>query len=128
MILRSSRALAQCRSRRRCEVCGKGGRQAACHIFTVGSGRVDAPWNLVAMGLDPFRDCDCHHRHHEGKRPTRADLLAIAARREKTTADAITEAVGYIRALSKEGHEARPMTLSAEARRLVRIAGIQTGV
>ena len=107
-----------------CECCNTptpGGTDPA-HIGSRGAGRVDAAWNLCAL------DRACHTRHHAGGKPTRQDLLAIAAKREGTTVQAILDALAYCRAADENGKVSRVMPLGREARRLVKQAmeGVQT--
>jgi hypothetical protein len=76
---------------KRCEWCGRLRYCHAAHIFSRGAGRVDIPGNLVCLCWE------CHGANHNGHRPLKVDLLAIAAARERTTQDAITEEVYKIR-------------------------------
>ncbi len=67
---------------------------------------MDIRENLVALGSTPNFCCRCHtysHNAHTGNnlRPNRADLLEIAAKREGTTPEAITEKVQRLRAETK---------------------------
>ena len=76
-----------------CEWCNdysQFGRDPA-HIFSRGAGRVDIRENLVAL-------CRlCHNLHHAGLRPTRKELLKVAAKREGTTPKRIERIVQLIR-------------------------------
>jgi hypothetical protein len=72
--------------------------RCGAHIFSKGAGRVDAMLNLVQVGMDAVRDCDCHHRAHQGRSPSRADMLRIAAIREGVSALLIVETVQAVRA------------------------------
>ena len=85
------------RSARKCEFCRERTPRGAdpAHIFSRGAGRVDIRENLVALCRN------CHLENHAGKMPGRSALLAIAAMREVTTADAITEKVYWIRRTRK---------------------------
>ena len=80
-----------------CKTPSQTGRDPA-HIFPRGLGdakRIDAPWNLAAL-------CRwCHSRSHAGGEPTKAQLLAIAALRERTTPGAIEELVYFLLRQSK---------------------------
>ncbi len=76
-------------------------QRAACHCFGKGAGRIDADWNLAAMALEPFGLCKCHHKQHNGQKPTMADLLVKVALRERTTVEAIRDAVYFIRRLDQ---------------------------
>jgi len=63
-----------------CRWCGRRVRQlCACHIFPRGRGRVDLPFNLVAMGADALTDCKCHHDSHLTGFPGESELLALNA-------------------------------------------------
>jgi hypothetical protein len=84
-----------------CEWCLYVAASEGHHIFSKGAGRVDIRGNLVSL-------CRlCHTKAHAGHSPTREQLLTVAARREKTTAEAITAEVQRIRRLTKEGKEPR---------------------
>lgn len=89
-------ALAECR-RRLCEF-----RQCPCsvtephHVHTKGEGRVDTPWNLIAL-------CKLHHTaHHYGGQPGTKIIKAIVARREGVSADDID--AEYYRILRLDKH------------------------
>lgn len=88
---------------RRCGECGwckKPLRFAAepHHLFSRGAGRIDQPWNLIALG-GPW-DCDCHGEFHRGH-IRRYDLLTVVAQREGRSQDEIEEEVWRIRRLPK---------------------------
>ena len=107
-----------------CECCNTptpGGTDPA-HIGSRGAGRVDAAWNLVALSREH------HTRSHAGGKPTRQDMLAIAAKREGTTVQAILDALVAIRLMDKDGKMHRDFRLSRESRRLVKqvMEGVQT--
>ena len=111
-----------------CELCRKAVKsRQPHHVHTRGAGRVDAAWNIVALCVPFSGGNDCHYTAHTGK-PTRQDLLAIAAKREGTTVQAILDALAAIRLMDKDGKMPRDMRLSREARRLVKQAmeGVQT--
>lgn len=75
----------------RCEWCHKYVTiRHAAHIFSRGAGRVDIRGNLISLCFQ------CHFDSHNGK-ITRADLLAVAAARERTTQDAIRDEVYRLR-------------------------------
>lgn len=86
-----------------CEVCGKPcSKREGHHIFHRGSGQVDIAENLVSVGAShPFPQCPCHSTIHGSGKPSRDELLAIAARRENTTPEAITEKVYRLRRETK---------------------------
>jgi Fe-S oxidoreductase len=72
-----------------CEFCGihcPDGCDPA-HLYSRGAGRVDIRENLCSLCRE------CHTRSHAGGEPNREQLLAIAAKREGTTPDEITEKV-----------------------------------
>ena len=73
-----------------CDVYFAGGLDPA-HIFSRGAGRVDITENLVSLCRT------CHSYNHAGKEPTRAQLLLLAAKRERTTAEEIVDKVQRIR-------------------------------
>ena len=81
------------REKTRCEHCRKQCRQGCdpAHIFSRGAGRVDIHENLVSLCRS------CHTSSHAGGSPTKAEMLAIAAKREKTTAEKIIDLVNSIR-------------------------------
>ena len=65
------------------------------HIFSRGAGRVDIRKNLVSLCRT------CHSSNHNGKEPTRVQLLLLVSVRERTTAEEIIEMVQRIRADDK---------------------------
>ena len=86
MIVHDRQLLRRFSEKCRCEHCGKR-CPAGCdpaHVLARGlggGGRLDVELNLVAL-------CRAdHRRHHDGGKPTRADLLAIVAKRNKMTAE-----------------------------------------
>ena len=95
MRIENESALDRCRYAVACEYCGKKSRTGRdpAHIFPRGLGdakRLDIDVNLVALCRED------HSRSHAGGSPTKSELLAIAAEREKTTVEAITEVVHFI--------------------------------
>lgn len=75
----------------RCEFCHRAGPVDGAHIYSRGAGRVDIAENLCSL-------CRCcHSLSHNGQEPTREQLLEIAAKREGTTAEKITEKVNGLR-------------------------------
>ncbi len=99
MILIDENALETCRSRRRCEVCGRVGPVEAHHILSKGAGRVDIDENLIAL------DSSCHSAHHFGGVPATAYLLEQVSERTGSPPDAILRAVYRIRQLPKDDRE-----------------------
>lgn len=86
-----------------CEYCRKPcSMRCAAHIFSKGAGRVDHPINLIQLGMDALRDCDCHSRSHHGRSPTRDDFLAIVAGREQTSAQRISDTIAAVRACPRK--------------------------
>lgn len=87
-----------------CELCGKRCRMlCAAHIFSKGAGKVDHPWNLVAVGMDPVNGCcDCHLRSHNGPKPSREDFLRVVADREEVSPEHITETISAVRACPRK--------------------------
>lgn len=82
---------------RRCEWCRKtflGGLDPH-HLFSRGCGRIDVAVNLASLCRK------CHTDHHYGNEPTRADLLAVVAAREKVQQFQIEEEIWRIRRLPK---------------------------
>lgn len=90
----------------KCSYCGKSVRMlCAAHIFAKGHGggrQIDVPFNLVALGMDAFLDCSCHVRSHAGQSPTHGDLLAIAAKQNKTSWVDIEQLIYLIRRLDRD--------------------------
>ena len=74
----------------------------AHHIWGKGAGRVDIPCNLIALGMDAVRDCNCHSMHHSGEVPTRDCFLAVSAMDHKCMQDDITALVMLIRRLDRD--------------------------
>jgi hypothetical protein len=91
------------RGKGRCELCGRWClHRDAAHIFSVGGGRVDAPFNLVSVGSFVQLQCNCHREQHDqGANAWRGRMLAVAAKREQTTPEAIIAAVQFFRWLPR---------------------------
>ena len=87
---RDEKLLREIRDKRYCECCGRGSMDIETHhIFGKGAGgwkRLDMRETVVALCLS------CHTAYHNG-RLEKETLLAIAARREGTTVEAINEQV-----------------------------------
>lgn len=93
MRITDEQALRRCRSRQRCECCGRRGFVHAAHYIATGMGggrRLDVDENLVA--LSPV----CHASHHNGHYPTPADLLYIIATRHGVSTNAIQAYLWYL--------------------------------
>jgi hypothetical protein len=97
VIVTSEETLALFRGPGPCELCRRWCRfREPHHIFARGQGggaRLDIPENLLALG-GPW-ECGCHTRAQLYVVP-RAAQLAVAARREATTVEAIVELVQLI--------------------------------
>lgn len=82
------------RSKRRCELClEKISGAEPHHVYGKGMGgarRFDVRINLIALCTE------CHHAFHYG-RIERAEMLEVVAAREKTTPQAIEEAIWQLR-------------------------------
>jgi len=123
-MLRRPDILAKFRGPGWCHVCGKFcSFRDACHVFSKGGGRVDAPFNLYSAGSFVQFVCVCHREEREHGPNWRQRLLTIVAEREKTTPEAIELAVYFCRWLPKHPTQAalewRLEQLSADARKLV---------
>src|SRR6516162_6541798 len=83
---------------RRCEHCQHPQPEGCdpAHIFSRGAGGPDLECNLVALCRR------CHDNNHMGHDPDRMRLLFIAARRMKTTPEAITRLVYFFRNLRSD--------------------------
>lgn len=111
----------------KCEWCGARCRlREPAHVYGRGHGggrRLDVRFNLISLGSTRAFQCECHTLHHAGERPIQCDLAAKVAEREKTTQDAIEEALYAIRRLPNRSPDrlirAELDGLPAEARRLV---------
>lgn len=94
-----------------CEWCGKlCRRREPHHLWAKGMGggsRLDLRINLVALGSSRDFGCDCHTQTHAG-RITRADLLAVVARRERCLQDEI-EAVVWLLQRTPNGTKPEPL-------------------
>lgn len=105
MKILSATLLDQFRTPGRCEIC-----QAQCkrkephHIFACGTGchkQLDVPINLVSLGSSALFCCACHTRYHQEHKPTRIEMLAIAAAREGMDADECQEAIWFLQRQKK---------------------------
>lgn len=86
-----------------CELCGKFCVMlCAAHVFSRGAGRVDHPWNLVKAGMDPLRDCKCHHNSHATGKPSREEFLRVVADREEVSPEHITETISAVRSCPRK--------------------------
>ncbi len=99
----SEKTLALFRGSGRCENCrGLFSHRHAAHVFARGiggGGRIDHPWNLVSL-------CAlCHRDSHEGRSPSRNDLIALVARREQMTFAEVLAELLRLRRADKYGNE-----------------------
>lgn len=87
-----------------CELCNRRLRYRAHphHVFSRGAGRVDMPFNLIALG-GAF-DCNCHGRFHDGNL-AKSQILERVARREDVFQLAIEDAIYALRRLDKWASE-----------------------
>lgn len=107
MILQCEAVLASVRAEGNCAWCCKASRTGhdPAHVFARGLGgghEVTAVWSVV-----PF--CrPCHQRSHASGVPSKADMLAIAAKRCKCSVDDIKAAYNFIsNQLDKDDSEER---------------------
>jgi hypothetical protein len=93
--------LTELRQARACGWCGAALHRPpeVHHVLGKGAGRVDIRGNLIPLG--GAWDCNCHGTIHDGNGPTRAQLLAVTAARDGTTAHAIEAEVYRIRRTPK---------------------------
>lgn len=102
----NDKLIASYRKPGKCSWCGNRVRMlCGAHIFAKGHGggrQIDAPFNLVALGMDAIFDCSCHVRHHAGGVPTTTDLLAIAATQNKCSPEDIKQLIYLIRRLDRD--------------------------
>lgn len=130
MKIESPLTLARFRSPGRCEFCQQPGQREAAHVLSAGAGRMDIGINLVSLGLGPWAwayggrsVCCCHVQNHQGKPPTREDLLEIVARRESVAVGDLEAALYLIRRLPNGARRDQVIrelsSVSEEARRLV---------
>lgn len=87
--------LKEFREKERCERCGRTCLVQPHHLFSKGMGgarRFDIRANLISLCLF------CHEAFHRGGYPIE-ELLAIVAKREKTTHQAIREQIWHLRRL-----------------------------
>lgn len=91
----SEELLAEFRAKDRCEYCGRAVLVQPHHIFARGQEscrRLDVAINLIALCIDD------HTATHTGQ-ILREDLLAIVAKRERTTQQDIQEEIWRLRRL-----------------------------
>ena len=83
-----------------CEWCHKKGPVEAHHLWAKGHGgghRLDVLINLIALCRQD------HQAHHDGNEPTRSDLVAVVAAREKMLQDDLVAEITRLRNLPKGG-------------------------
>jgi hypothetical protein len=82
-----------------CEWCRTAVAVHAHHLYSRGAGRCDVRENVVSL-------CAVDHANtHNGKSPTREQLLELVAAREGTTAAKIVTKIQRLRRLDKDGKE-----------------------
>lgn len=82
-----------------CQMCRKPcNMRCAAHVFGRGAGRVDAPINLIQLGMDALRDCSCHHNSHARGKPSREDFLEVVSAREGVPVALIIDTIHAVRA------------------------------
>jgi hypothetical protein len=79
-----------------------------------GGRRIDIRINLCSLGSTRMFECDCHTRSHNGGSPTHGEMLRIIAKREKTTEQAIVDAVRLIQRIPKDSSQDRIMEMASE--------------
>lgn len=100
MIIKNDALIASFRGAASCEYCRKPCRETcAHHCFTVRSGRLDIPHNLIRLGM-PFQ-CPCHDAFHKAAKIKRDDFLAVVAKRERVTVEVIERVVYALRFLPR---------------------------
>jgi len=79
-----------------CNICRKPCKmRCGHHVRTVGECRIDHPWNLVQLGMNP-RDCLCHHNFHATGKPTRHDFLCAVSKREGVPLEFIVDVMNAV--------------------------------
>ncbi len=101
MILADKELLVRCRLPGRCELCKKWCKiREPSHVYSVGAGRVDHPWNICVVGSTLNFECPCHTKSHN--KPMRRKLEEAVANREGIPINWIEEMVYLVRRLPKE--------------------------
>jgi len=119
VIIRNPDLLAEFSAAQRCEHCRKPAKCDAAHIYARGLGgghQLDIRPNVVSLCRR------CHTSSHAGNEPTRQQLLAIVAERERFSVDSVEAVIAFFKQLSK-GMEnasicvkaARTISISARA-------------
>ncbi len=70
------------RRRGPCRWCGRKAHLCGAHVYAKGHGggrQIDLPCNLVSLGFNAVRDCECHALSHNGHEPTFEQMVAISA-------------------------------------------------
>jgi hypothetical protein len=100
VIVRNEELLKLYRGPGPCGFCGRWcrGRQA-CHIQPKGRGRVDHPFNLIAMPW--FNDCQHHLLQHTTGKPSEGDLVLKVSGWEMVPVDVIGTFMDRVRAEPK---------------------------
>lgn len=89
MIIVSEKALDRARARLRCELCRMIRPLDPHHLYTVGSGQIDADWNLCSACRT------CHTLAHNDLEAKNA-AFRLVAKREKVSVEDITNARNVI--------------------------------
>ncbi len=78
-----------------CAICGRPGPSSPHHFYhrkgMGGAGHIDHRYNVLPVCLA------CHDRIHYEGRPTRQELLALVARRERVSTEWIIDTLNNIR-------------------------------
>lgn len=92
MRFRNPDLLASYRRAGKCDNCGAPFTLGCgAHLWAKGNGGSDVRCNLLWTAFSPFHGCRCHLTHHNGDGPTLYNFIEAVARREGTTAEAVTD-------------------------------------
>ena len=118
----------------RCEWCSKLCRKReGAHLWGRGAGASDIRCNMISLGSTPMMQCPCHTNSHSVCKPSRSELLAVVAKRERTTPEAIEEVVNFIRYILPKNAtvsviESAMIDLSDEGRKLAQREFLSAGI
>ena len=105
--------LATYRTPGECDFCGRTVKmRCAHHVFARVSGRLDLPFNLLAVGMEPW-DCHCHRQIEDGVIGLEV-VLDCVARRDGVTPEWIRDEVFRLRRLPQPRIDAEYERLIAE--------------
>lgn len=117
MIIRSPATLDLFRSPGRCQLCRKPCSVREGHHYLArgmgGGNQLDVEINLIALGSSGQFECECHTRVHGGN-ISRAEVLAVIAKRENAKPGDIEEALYFLTRLPKDASEDRILELLRE--------------